>query len=145
MKRGKPILLVEDDEVDALLVKRAFKIRGIKNPLGVASNGLDALEHLRDPEKDMPCLILLDLNMPKMSGIEFLKVAKKNDVIKRIPVVVLTTSQEERDKNECFELGIAGYMLKPIDFQKFTEMIDTIYNYWVLSEMPRNFSQKDLK
>ena len=136
MKSGKPILLVEDDQVDAMIVERAFKVKGIENPLGIVDNGLKALELLTDPEKEKPCLILLDLNMPRMGGIEFLKTVKKNDAIKRIPILILTSSEEEEDKKNCFNLGVAGYMLKPADFQKFAEMIEVIFKYWALCKMP---------
>ena len=84
----------------------------------------------------MPCIILLDLNTPRMNGIEFLKIIKNDKKYKKIPVIVLTTSREERDKVDSFELGVAGYMVKPVDYLQFVEVIKTIHLYWTLSELP---------
>ena len=104
--------------------------------LDTALNGEEGLEYLRDPEREQPGIILLDLNMPRMNGIEFLQVVKKDERLKRIPVVVLTTSVEEQDKAETFNLGIAGYMIKPVDYRQFVEVVKTIHLYWTLSELP---------
>lgn len=136
MRDKKQILLVEDDSVDAMTVKRALKDIKVTNPLNIVGNGEKALEFLRNEEKEKPGIILLDLNMPKMNGIEFLKIAKQDDLLKRIPVVVLTTSKEEQDKVESFDLGVAGYMIKPVDYMQFVEVIRTINLYWTLSELP---------
>lgn len=135
MRDNKPILLAEDDMVDAMTVKRAFKEIHITNPLIIVENGEEALAYLRDKNNTKPAIILLDLNMPKMNGIEFLKITKKDDDLKRIPVVVLTTSKEEQDKTESFNLGVSGYMIKPIDYVQFLEVIKTIHLYWTLSEL----------
>ncbi len=132
----KPILFVEDDHVDAMTVKRAFKDLKVANPLAHTINGEQALEYLRNEGNRKPCVILLDLNMPKMNGIEFLKIAKADDTLRKIPVVVLTTSREERDIVESFELSVAGYIVKPVDYKKFVEAIRTIDFYWTLSELP---------
>ena len=91
---------------------------------------------MRDPQCDVPCIILLDLNMPKMSGIEFLRIIRQDEKFRRIPVVVLTTSNDERDRVESFNLCIAGYMLKPVDYQQFVDVVRTIDLYWTLSEFP---------
>ncbi len=136
MRNTKPILLVEDDQVDAMTVKRALKDINITNRLDITHNGEEALVFLRNPENENPGIILLDLNMPRMNGIEFLKIAKNDDDLKKIPVVVLTTSKEERGKVDSFNLGIAGYMIKPVDYLKFVEVIKTIDMYWTLSELP---------
>ncbi|HEY3327815.1 MAG TPA: response regulator [Novimethylophilus sp.] len=133
--KNKPILLVEDDQVDAMTVKRALKELHVTNPVTHVENGEAAVEHLRGPD-EKPCIILLDLNMPKMGGIEFLQIAKHDDGIKMIPVVVLTTSEEQQDKVESFNLGVAGYMTKPVDYQQFVEVMRSINTYWTLSEMP---------
>lgn len=135
MNSNNPILLVEDDQVDAMTVERAFRDLEINNELIHAVNGLDALDHLRDGSKE-PSLILLDINMPRMNGIEFLRELKSNDRFKRIPVVVLTTSNDQKDKFETYDLGISGYMLKPIDYQAFVSLMREINNYWTLSEAP---------
>lgn len=134
--KNKPILLVEDDQVDAMTVKRALKELHVTNPLAHVENGEEALDHLRDPAVERPCIILLDLNMPKMGGIELLQVIKHDEVLKAIPVVVLTTSEEQQDKVESFSLGVAGYMAKPVDYQQFVEVMRSINTYWTLSEMP---------
>lgn len=134
---NQPILLVEDDEVDAMTVKRALKDLHVTNPLVLRENGEEALAYLRDPDNEKPCLILLDLNMPVMGGIEFLQVDKHDDTLKAIPVVVLTTSQEQQDKVASFNLGVAGYMAKPVAYQQFVEVMRTINAYWTISEIPQ--------
>jgi len=136
MKSIKPILLVEDDEVDIMTVKRAIKDLKLTNPLNIARDGEEALKFLRDSKKQKPCIILLDLKMPKMDGIELLRVIKKDEKLKRIPVIVLTTSKEENDKIDSFDLGVAGYMIKPSDYKQFIEVVRTIDIYWTLSELP---------
>jgi len=128
-------LLVDDDRVDVMTTKRALKDINVTNPVYTAGNGEEALELLREGENEKPGVILLDLNMPKMNGIEFLRVIKNDDSLKRIPVVVLTTSKEEEDKVESFSLGVAGYMIKPVDYIKFVEVIRAINLYWTLSEL----------
>lgn len=136
MNGNKPILLVEDDEVDVMTIRRALKDVKVLNPLTVAGNGEEALEYLRDPGKTRPCVILLDLNMPRMNGIEFLKERGTNAMLKSIPVVVLTSSREEQDMVQSFSLGVAGYMLKPVDYRQFVETIRVIDLYWTLSQFP---------
>jgi len=132
----KPILLVEDDQVDAMTVRRALKELHVLNPLVHVENGEEALGYLRDAENERPCIILLDLNMPIMSGIEFLQHAKSDDRLRRLPVIVLTTSEEQKDKIESFNLGVAGYMRKPVDYRQFVEVMRSIDTYWTLSELP---------
>jgi len=129
-------LLVEDDSVDTMTVKRALKDLKVTNELICTTNGQEALEHLRDEIKKKPCVILLDLNMPKMNGVEFLRIAKADKTLKKIPVVVLTTSEEEQDVVESFNLSVAGYIVKPTNYKKFVEAIRTIELYWTLSELP---------
>ncbi len=136
---AKPILLVEDDQIDTMTVKRALKELHVTNRVEQVENGEAALAYLNDPARDRPCLILLDLNMPVMGGIEFLRIVRDADAdlrIKRIPVVVLTTSEEQQDKVESFNLGVAGYIRKPVDYQRFVETMRTINAYWTVSEMP---------
>lgn len=134
--KSRPILLIEDDSVDAMTVRRAIKELHVANPLEHVENGEEALAYLRDPGCERPCLILLDLNMPVMNGIEFLQVAKADPGIKSIPVVALTTSDEQEDKVESFELGVAGYMRKPVEYQQFVDIMRTIDAYWTISESP---------
>jgi CheY-like chemotaxis protein len=131
------ILLVEDDEVDVLNVRRAFQKNNIANPLFVASNGLDALEQLRGnriPRERR--IVLLDLNMPKMNGIEFLRELRQDPELKLTPVVVLTTSNDERDRIEAYNLNVAGYLLKPVTFSNFCEVMTALNKYWALVELP---------
>jgi len=136
MQTSEPILLVEDDTVDAMTVKRALKELKAMNDVVHVTNGEEALEYLRAENNEKPCIILLDLNMPKMNGAEFLKIVKADEELRRIPVVVLTTSMNERDIIESFDLSVAGYMLKPIDYMQFVETIRTIETYWKLSRVP---------
>ena len=136
------ILLVEDDEVDVMNVKRAFKKHKITNPLFTAGNGVEALAMLRLQEGQPPKvpierrLILLDLNMPKMNGLEFLHAIRKEEDLKRTPVIVLTTSDEDKDRIEAYNLNVAGYILKPVTFVNFAEVMIALNKYWALCEMP---------
>jgi len=130
-------LLVEDDEVDAMTVRRALKELHVNNPLAQVENGEEALNYLRQPGQVLPCIILLDLNMPVMGGIELLQVIKHDAALKRIPVVVLTTSDEQQDKVASFDLGVAGYIRKPVDYKQFVEAVRSIDAYWTLSELPQ--------
>lgn len=131
------ILLIEDDEVDVMNVRRAFVKNHIANPLYVAANGLEGLEMLRNgavPEGRR--LVLLDLNLPKMNGIEFLRALRADPELRTISVVVLTTSANERDKIDAYNLNVAGYLLKPVTFINFVEVMATLNKYWTLVEMP---------
>ena len=136
MKNLKSILLVEDDRVDIMTVQRALRDLGITNTLACSGDGVEALEYLRNKDNEKPCVILLDLNMPRMNGTEFLKVIKTDNDLKDIPVVALTTSKKEQDIAECFKLGVAGYVVKVVDYKKFLEAIKIIDLYWTLSEIP---------
>lgn len=133
---NKPILLVEDDQVDVMTIRRALKEIEVNNPLVTVENGEAALSYLRDPSRARPCIIFLDLNMPIMNGLEFLHEAKADPTLKAIPVIVLTTSEEQQDKVSSFNLGVAGYMAKPVDYRRFVEMMRSIDLYWTVSEMP---------
>lgn len=133
---NKPFLLVEDDQVDVMTIKRALRDIHVLNPLVHVENGEDALAYLRDPVNTKPCIILLDLNMPIMSGIEFLQVVKQDADLRRFPVIVLTTSEEQQDKVNSFNLGVAGYMAKPVDYKQFVEVMRSIDLYWSISELP---------
>jgi CheY-like chemotaxis protein len=134
MKPGHSLLLVEDDRVDAMTVKRALKQVGVTNPLHHVTDGEQALEYLRNSANQRPGLILLDINMPRMNGIEFLSIAKQDPSLRAIPVVVLTTSQEEKDRLASFDLSAAGYMMKPVDYDQFVDVMRTVRDYWLKSE-----------
>ena len=131
------ILLVEDDEVDVLNVRRAFQKNHIANPLFVAGDGVEALEMLRSgkiPKERR--IMLLDLNMPRMNGIEFLRELRADPELHMTPVVVLTTSDDERDKINAYNLNVAGYLLKPVTFSNFVEVMAALNKYWTLVEFP---------
>jgi CheY-like chemotaxis protein len=135
------ILLVEDDRVDVMNVQRSFQKAKIANPLYLANNGLEALEILRNQSEtvQMPTdrrLVLLDLNMPKMGGIEFLRALRADPQLSLTPVIVLTTSDQERDRVEAYQLNVAGYILKPVTFGNFAEVMAALNRYWTLCEIP---------
>jgi CheY-like chemotaxis protein len=130
------ILLVEDDEVDVMNVKRAFDKQHIANPIYTASNGLEALDMLRNEMPPGRRMVLLDLNMPKMNGIEFLRVLRSDPELRSTTVVVLTTSNDDRDKVDAYELNVAGYVLKPVTFANFCDAMVTLNKYWSLVELP---------
>ena len=143
MKSANVILLVEDDPVDVMSVRRAFKQNKVTNPLYVVNNGEEGLAYLRKEGKydeagaaPTPKLILLDLNMPRMSGLEMLSILKNDSDLFHIPVVVLTTSADDNDIQESFRNGVAGYIVKPVTFEKFVQAIRIFDLYWTLSELP---------
>lgn len=140
----KTILLVEDNPDDELLAIRALKQNKIMNEVVVARDGAEALDYLfgtgayagRDTSV-MPQVILLDLKLPKISGLEVLKRLRNDDRTKLLPVVVLTSSKEDRDLNESYRLGANSYIRKPVDFAQFSEAIKQLGLYWlVLNEAP---------
>ena len=136
MRNSNPILSVEDDNVDVMTVERAFNDLKVTNRLVCTGNGEQALEYLKAKSNKKPCVTLLDLDMPKMNGIEFLKIAKADDAPRSIPVVVLTTSKAAHDIAESFELGAAGYMVKSVDYNRPVGTVKTIDLDWTLSELP---------
>jgi CheY-like chemotaxis protein len=131
------ILLVEDDLVDVMNVRRAFEKNKILNPLYVATNGIEALQMLRDGS--VPAqrrLVLLDLNMPSMGGIEFLRELRADSKLRLTPVVVLTTSGDEKDRLDAYDFHVAGYLRKPVEFPNFMELTAALNKYWTLVDMP---------
>jgi CheY-like chemotaxis protein len=135
------ILLVEDDRVDVMNVQRAFKKNNIQNPLYLAKNGLEGLAMLRGTDgqqmiKPRPQIVLLDLNMPQMNGLEFLKELRSDPELKSISVFVMTTSKDDRDRFEAYNLNVAGYIIKPVSFEKFVEAVSILDSYWKLCEQP---------
>ena len=136
MRNAKPVLLVEDDAIDAMTVRRAFRDLKLANPLAPATNGEAALAYLANDDDPKPCVILLDLNMPRMNGVEFMRVAKADPVLRKIPVIVFTTSRDDRDIVESYRLSVAGYIVKPVDYRKFVEAIRMIDLYWTINELP---------
>ena len=138
MRNMKPILLVEDDRVDAMTLQRALKDLKVTNNLVHTTNGEEALEYLQNEANEKPCVIILDLNMPKMNGVEFLKIAKADAGLRRLPVIILTTSKDEWDRFQAFDLSVAGYIVKPADYKSFLEAIRTVQLYWTLSQLPED-------
>jgi len=136
VQETEPILIVEDDKIDIITIQHAIEKLSITNPIYLVTNGEEALEFLRDPLYPQPGLIILDLNMPRMGGIEFLRHKKDDPEIKNIPVVVLTTSDEEKDILDTYELCAKGYMVKPTEYLKFVEVVRAINLYWTLSKAP---------
>jgi CheY-like chemotaxis protein len=135
MKNSKPVLLVEDDNVDVMAVQRAFTDLKITNQLICADDGKNALERLKNGNDKKPCLIILDLNMPKMNGFEFLDAIKSDKALRQIPVIILTTSNDKQDRIKTFKSSVAGYIVKPANYSNFLEAVRTINLYWTLSEM----------
>ncbi len=136
MRSAQPVMLVDDDAIAALAVERAFRDLDLPNPLVHVTDGEKALGHLSNPGNPKPCVILLDLNMPRMNGIEFLKVVKLDPAWRPIQVVVLTTSGDRRDVARSYSLGAAGYVVKPVDYGEFVQAIEVIHRYWSLCALP---------
>ncbi len=131
------IVLVEDDDVDVMTVQRAFEKANIRTPVFRAADGVEALELLRSPSMPLERrLVLLDLNLPRMNGIEFLHELRSDEMLRRTPVIVLTTSNDERDKLDAFEMNVAGYMLKPVTFGSFVDLMSSLNRYWTAVELP---------
>jgi CheY-like chemotaxis protein len=128
------ILLVEDDEVDVKALKWAFEKLKVANPLVIARDGVEALEMLRDMPR--PYLIITDINMPRMNGIELLRQIRQSDQFRDSIVFVLTTSNDEQDKIDAYDLNVAGYMLKTDMGTSFQRAISLIDNYWKVVEFP---------
>jgi two-component system response regulator len=141
-KKGISILMVEDDENDIIMTKRAFERYNLRNVLYVARDGEEALDFIyrRGDYQDSPRpgLILLDIKLPKMDGLEVLRRLKGDPDMRHIPVVILTASRREKDKIESYRLGVNSYIVKPLDFSKFIEAVSTINLYWSLNQLPES-------
>jgi len=135
---NQPILLVEDNPVDLDLTLRAFSAQKLSNPIEIARDGEEALAYLDKWGKGetLPLVILLDLKLPKVSGLEVLEVIKKHPQFKIIPVIILTTSTESADIETAYHLGVNSYIVKPVDFSKFIEVAKQIELYWCLLNKP---------
>ena len=131
------ILLIEDSHQDAELAIRALKKSNLANHLLHLEDGQDAIDYLFDDNNEMPRLILLDLKMPKVDGLEVLRRLKGDPVKRTIPVVVLTSSKEERDIVETYKLGVNAYIVKPVDFDQFVKAVTQVGLFWlVLNQAP---------
>jgi two-component system, response regulator len=144
-QRPMEVLLVEDNPNDVELTLHALKKNNVANPIEVVRDGAEALDFFfctgayagRDPSV-VPKVVLLDLKLPKVNGLEVLRRIKADERTNKIPIVVLTSSREDRDIHECYELGVNSYIVKPVDFSQFTEAVRHLGLYWLLlNEPPR--------
>ena len=136
----RPILLVDDNPMDVDLTLEAFKEQGVPNPITVCRDGEEALQYLADhasaSDAQLPVLVLLDLRLPKVDGIEVLRRARTDEVWRQVPVIVLTTSRERTDIAMAYRLGVNSYLVKPVDFLAFADVVDAIKTYWLLMNEP---------
>jgi len=134
MKRELKILLIEDDTIELMKLNRAMLSLNMNHKVTEVNNGEDALELLLNEEYYLD-IILLDLNMPKINGIEFLSILKTNESLKFIPTIILTTSSNKKDLMECYNIGIAGYVQKPLKYQDYIAKINILLSYWSANEL----------
>jgi CheY-like chemotaxis protein len=134
MEKVLKVLLVEDNLIEIMKMKRTISLLKLKHTIHEAKNGEEALNFLED-KANIPDIILLDLNMPKISGIEFLKIIKDNDDLKHIPTIILTTSNNQKDLLECYRTGMSGYVLKPLKYEDYVKKIETVLAYWSINEL----------
>jgi len=132
--KNRKILLIEDDVIEIMKLKRAISTLGLNHSIIEANNGEDALK-LLEHKDNLPDFILLDLNMPKVSGIEFLKILKADRRLSYIPTIILTTSRNQRDLIACYETGISGYLLKPLKYEDYVFKIEKLLAYWSVNEL----------
>ena len=128
------ILLIEDDIIEVMKLNRTITSLQLHHQIIEANNGEDALKILED-KNNLPDLILLDLNMPKLNGIEFLSILKNDNQLRHIPTVILTTSSNQKDLKECFKIGVSGYVLKPLKYEDYVSKIVKILEYWSVNEL----------
>lgn len=136
----RPILLVEDNPMDIDLTQRAFAESNLSNPIIIARDGQEALDYFEAWEKTdpLPLVVLLDLQLPKIQGLDVLRVIKQDSTFRKLPVVVLTSSAEDRDIERAYDLGANSYIVKPVDFEKFLEVAKHIEIYWLALNHPPN-------
>lgn len=128
------ILLIEDDMIEVMKLNRVARSLDLNHTIIEANNGEEALT-LLEKKDNLPDIILLDLNMPKINGIEFLKIVKNDDRLKYIPTIILTTSNNQKDLLECYKEGIAGYVLKPLKYEHYVDKIEKLLSYWSMNEL----------
>lgn len=134
MTKSLNILLIEDDAIEVMKFNRVVKTLGLNHKIIEANDGEQALTILKDKEI-IPDIILLDLNMPKLNGIEFLTILKNDEILQYIPAIILTTSSNHKDMLECYKIGIAGYVLKPLKYEDYTDRIKRMLDYWSITEL----------
>ncbi|WP_394972409.1 response regulator [uncultured Croceitalea sp.] len=130
------ILFIEDDKIETMKLMRTVSKMGTKHNIIEAKNGEEALKVLNSGN-ELPDLILLDLHMPKMSGIEFLRALKSDDIMKYLPTIILTTSENRADLLECYKIGISGYVLKPLKYEDYEYKLKKVFDYWEVNELVR--------
>jgi hypothetical protein len=139
-KLVRPILLVEDNPMDVDFALQAMTEHNVVNPIVVCRDGEEAVrymtEHQDADDAYLPVVVLLDLRLPKVDGIEVLRWARAHPVWKRVPVVVVTTSRENSDISSAYEIGVSSYIVKPVEFASFAEVVKTIKVYWLLTNVP---------
>ncbi|GAL74104.1 two-component response regulator [Nonlabens ulvanivorans] len=133
--RRLKVLLIEDDTIEVMKMHRALSTLNEKHSIVEANNGGETALSILEKKDQLPDIILLDLNMPKINGIEFLSILKKDDRLKYIPTIILTTSNNQRDLLACYNLGIAGYVLKPLKYEEYVEKISRLMSYWSINEL----------
>ena len=139
MKNFGPLLIAEDNDMDLELAMEALNSLNLANKIEVTRDGEEALDFLfyrgkfKDREPSIPVVILLDIKMPKVDGIEVLKEIKMDEELKKVPVVMLTSSKEEKDISKCYELGVNAFVVKPVDFEQFNTAIKEIGLFWGVS------------
>jgi len=131
------ILVVEDDEIELLKFKMVTGTLGLSHQFEYVTDGEQAIHYLRDKFKALPQLILLDLNMPRFDGFEFLSMLRTDDELRYIPTVIMTSSENEKDLKRCYELGIAGYLTKPLELEEYEARLKVLFNYWELNKLYR--------
>ncbi|WP_430399952.1 response regulator [Flavobacterium sp.] len=134
MIKSLNILLIEDDAIEVMKFNRVLKTLNLNHRIIEANNGEAALDILKVKEIT-PDIIILDLNMPKLNGIEFLTILKNDGVLKYIPSIILSTSSNHKDMLECYKLGVAGYILKPLKYDDYVDRIKKLLEYWSLNEL----------
>lgn len=136
----RPILVVEDNDMDLDFCLQAFEEHAVANPVIACRDGEEALQfidaHATPEDKRFPLLVLLDLRLPKVDGIEVLRHARQHPVWKQVPFIILTTSRENADIAAAYALGVNSYIVKPVEFASFTEMVKQIKMYWILTNEP---------
>ena len=131
------ILLIEDDNIEIMKLQRTVTKLSLNHKITEAKNGEQALEILKSANP-LPDIILLDLNMPRMSGIEFLRILKEDSSFKYLPTVILTTSENRVDLLECYEIGIAGYIIKPLKYEDYQDKLEKVLAYWDVNELVKD-------
>ena len=136
MVKNLNILLIEDDMIEVMKLNRTISSLKLNHKISEANNGEEALRFLEN-KNELPDIILLDLNMPKINGIEFLKILKADAILRYIPTIILTTSNNKKDLLECYKIGVAGYVLKPLKFEDYVSKIEKLLAYWSINELKK--------